>query len=184
MKAFKLYLGLGALISFYLLLPAPELPPPDLPESVKSDLPGDTVQLTNVSAYFSNKNRHEVLSFYTDYFSRSKFLHIPLLTYRLNHPPEKARQVFRETKRSWYLEEIVHPLRGSLFVNGFEEGKRIDGKVIVEKKKLVYQGREWKNKISLRWFYSPGWARLLVFWFSWGLVYLVGQFWWQEIKAK
>ncbi len=115
----KLYFLVGILLSLYLLLPGPSLPPPDLPESLKSTEPGDTIQLTRVSAYYTQKQREEVISFYDDYYSHSPFLNLPFISYRLNHPPEHAREIWADTKQSYYLEEIVHPFAGSLFVNGF-----------------------------------------------------------------
>lgn len=179
----KIWLFLGGLITVYLLLPGPVLPPPALEDSLKSEEPGDTVQLINVSAYFTDKERDEVINFYTDYFSRSKFLNIPLLSYRLNHPPEYARDVWVETKRSYYLEEIVHPLRESLFVNGFEWEKDVfTPPQKREKNKILVSGRVWRAKVSLRWFPSFWAKRLIVFWLGWGLFYLVFSFWGKEGK--
>lgn len=180
----KIWLIIGILISVYLVLPSPKLPPPDLPESLKSTEPGDTVQLPRIAAYFTDKTRNEVLDFYTHYFSRSPFLGLPLPTYRLNHPPEYGKQVVRETTRSYYLEEIVHPFRESFFVNGFEwkndvftpPEKRVKNKILVG-------GRVWQAKITLRWFPSRVGARLATFWLAWIVLFIVLKEWGKELKA-
>ena len=179
----KIWFFLGLCITFYLILPGPRLPPPDLPQSFRSTEPGDTVQLPRISAYFTDKTRDEVLSFYTNYFARSPFLNFPLITYRLNHPPEYAKQVVRETTRSYYLEEVVHPLRESLFINGFEwekdvftqPKKRIKNKILVE-------GKVWRSKVTLRWFVSHWGTRLMIFWSAWLMLFIVFQQWYREIK--
>lgn len=177
MKKIKIFFWfVGVLISIYLILPGPSLPPPDLPESPKSTEPGDTVQIPNVAAYFTNKTREEVLAFYTDYFP-SPF------SFRLNYPPEYARDVFAPTKRSYFLEEIVRPGRESLFVNGFEwESDVFTPPERRIKNKIVIDGKVWLSKVSLRWFDSFWPVRLLVFWLAWGLFYLLLINWRKEVK--
>lgn len=147
----------------YLCLPAPK-DFPYLPNSIKSVEPGDTTQIVNVAAYYTDLPRQEVVDFYFRYFSRSSFLNIPLLTYKLNHPPERIREVLRETQRSTYVEEIIHPLRESVFVNGFEwdndpftlSSKRI-------KNILIVDGRTYRFKITLFYQESELWQRLVIF---------------------
>jgi len=151
------------LIFAYLLLPPPlEIPP--LPESLKSTEPGDTIQIPDVSAYYTNLSRQEVLDFYQKNFSKSRFLGIPLPTYRLNHPPEYARQIIRDTQQSSYLEEIVHPLRESLFVNGYEwENDPFTPPASRPQYRMVINGREFKCKVTIRPFFSNLRARIIVF---------------------
>ena len=165
-----LFFAFGVIFSLYLILPGPSLPPPDLPDSLKSDEPGDTIQLTNVSAYYTEKDRKSVIRFYQDYFSRSSFLNFPLLTINLNHPPELAKTIIKDTMQTYYLEELIHPFRESLFINGFEwendvftpVGKRA-------KNKMIYRGIVWPAKITLKWSTSGTIARVAIFWFSWSL---------------
>lgn len=61
----KYFLILLAIFNFlfllYLVKPAPQIP--DLPNSLKSDLPGDTIQIPNVKGYFTNMSRTEVINF-------------------------------------------------------------------------------------------------------------------------
>jgi len=150
--------------NFYLLLPPPsEIPP--LPNSLRSTEPGDTVQIKGVSAYYTDLSRKEIVDFYFKNFSKSSFLGIPLITYKLNHPPERIREVLRPTQFSTYVEEIVHPLRGSLYINGYEWEKdpftppkqRVKNILIVNQK--VY-----KCKVTLFVQYSAWWQRLIIWW--------------------
>lgn len=157
---FVFFIILGTL---YLVLPAPK-EFPDLPNAVKSIEPGDTIQIANVSAYYTDMPRKEVVDFYFRYFSRSPFLNIPLISYKLNHPPERIREVLRDTQQSTYVEEIVHPLRESVFVNGFEWNndpftppkQRI-------KNVLIVNGRTYQFKVTLFYQESEVWQRLIVF---------------------
>ena len=170
------YLLLGLLIIGYLIIPAPKFPPPDLPQSIKSTEPGDTVQLSNTSAYFSDQSRANVINFYTSHFKRIKIFNISfsLPQYRLNHPPEEARRIWVDTKRSYYLEEIVHPLRESLFIDGFEWANDVFTKPQRRiKNKMVVGGRVWQAKVSLRWFQSSVLARLLIFSLGWYFLFVL-----------
>lgn len=104
----------------YLLWPGPEsinnFPP--LPGSLKSDEPGDTVQTPNIAAYFSQEKRAGITSFYKNSFRNLSFKILPPI--RLNHPIEEAKQYIRDEQTGTFLEEYVFPLRGSIFVNGYE----------------------------------------------------------------
>ncbi|PIV01258.1 hypothetical protein COS54_01190 [Candidatus Shapirobacteria bacterium CG03_land_8_20_14_0_80_39_12] len=159
--------------TFYLLLPVPKNFP-DLPGAVKSTEPGDTVQIANVSAYYTDMPRKDVVRFYQDYFSRSPFLGIPLITYKLNHPPERIREVLRDTQQSTYVEELIHPLRESVFINGFEwnndpftsPGGRI-------KNILVVNGKTYQFKVTLYYQESKIWQRILIFYLILILIYLL-----------
>jgi len=186
----KVWLIIGIFISIYLVLPGPKLPPPDLPtqagspESLKSTEPGDTIQLPRISAYYTNKSRAEAVSFYQNYFSHSSLLNIPLFTYRLNHPPEYVKQVIRDTAKSWYLEEIVHPFRESLFVNGYEGQIEVRGRLQPDKrKKFLVGGKSWSAKVTLRWFPSRVGARLAVFWLAWTALLVILKEWRKEIDG-
>lgn len=140
---------------FYLLLPPPILK--DLPNSAKSNEPGDTVQLKNVSAYYTNLSRTEVINFYRSIYS-------PVFMIRLNHPPELAKTIFRDTMQSYYLEEFYLPFKESLYINGYEWQNDVFTKP--EKRiqnKLIYEGKEYRSKITLRTFPTSIPQRLLAF---------------------
>lgn len=179
----KLWLGLGILLTIYLIIPGPKMPPPGLPKSLKSTEPGDTVQIENLSAYFTNKSRQEVIAYYQDYFSKSSFLNIPLPTIRLNRPPEYAKQVIKDTIQTYYFEELVHPFRESLFINGFDWEKDVfTPEASREKNKIKVGGKIWQAKITLHWFPSHVLVRTSIFWFSWILLWQIGKEAVKEVK--
>ena len=119
-NVFKIILAVTLLlVGVYLLLPSPSVPPP-LPDSLKSTEPGDTVEIPGLFAYYTNLSRGEVIAFYQKHYSKSRFLGIPLITYRLNYPPEYVDWAIRDTIHTSYLEEIIHLLRESFYINGYE----------------------------------------------------------------
>lgn len=159
--------------TFYLILPAPRNFP-YLPNSVKSIEPGDTVQIANVSAYYTDTPRAEVVDFYFRYFSRSPFMGIPLPSYKLNQPPERIREILRDTQQTTYVEEIVHPFRESVFVNGFEWDNDPftvpSGRV---KNILIVDGTTYRFKVTLFYQESKLWPRLLIFYLTLLAVYFL-----------
>ena len=145
----------NVLALFYLLIPTPQLP--DLANSVKSDLPGDTVQISNVSGYFTNMTRTEVINFYKSHYSGP-------FRINLNHPPEKAKEIIVDTIPSYYFEEFVLPFKESLYINGFEwENDVFTKEENRYKNKIEYQGIEYKSKITIRRFPTTIPQRLIVF---------------------
>lgn len=110
-KLFLFFLGINLLIIVYLLLPLPALP--YLPNSTKSTLPGDSYEIPNVDAYFTNSSRTDVMNFYYQIYRNPFYI-------RLNHPPEKSKAVIINTIQSTYLEELVIPFKQSLFISGYE----------------------------------------------------------------
>jgi len=173
MRIFKYFLiTLFFLGNVYLALPSPLSPQdlPSLPKSVRSIEPGDTTQIANVVAYYTDLSREEVVDFYFNEFSKSKFKNIPFISYRLNHPPERIREVLRDTQQSTYVEEIVHPLRESLFVNGFEwNNDPFTSKKRRIKNILIVDGKIYKFKVTVYYQGSKAWQRLLVWWGIWVL---------------
>lgn len=108
------------LLLIYMLWPSPQHISQfkTLPDSEKSTLEGDTIQIPNVSAYFSNNSRDFVIPFYLKNYQKLSNLPFPPL--RINHPPEYSWNVIKKHTDSTYLEELVYPLRDSLYVNGLE----------------------------------------------------------------
>lgn len=165
---------IGVLISLYLIVPAPKLPPSDLSEAFKSDEPGDTWQLKDVSAYYTNKERKDVISYYQDYFSQISLF--PIV--RLNHPPEFGREVFIDTKQTYYLEELIFPMKQSLFINGYEWENDVFTPVASRKQYILEaDGKVWKSKVSLKWFSSHVFVRLVTFWSAWAILLITTSFW-------
>ncbi|MBU1000390.1 hypothetical protein KKE78_03285 [Patescibacteria group bacterium] len=116
----KFFLVFSAALLVYMIWPGPSNISDfmSLPHSVKSDLAGDTVQIPNVVAYFSDNFREEVVSFYLENYQKKTRL--PFGPMRLNHPPEYSWTVIKKHTDSTYFEELIYPLRDSLYVNGFE----------------------------------------------------------------
>lgn len=150
-----LFVVFNVLFTIYLILPVPNLK--ELPNSVHSNLPGDTTQLTNVTGYYTNLSRTEVMNFYQSIYS-SPFL------IRLNHPPEKAKEIFRDTMQSYYIEEFITPLKQSIFVNGYEWEKDVFTKP--EKRiqnKLIYNNITYPSKINTKIINTPIYSRIIIF---------------------
>lgn len=128
----------------YLLIPVPTLP--DLPYSAKSDEPGDTTQMVNITAFYTNQTRTQVINFY-----KAKYTS-PIII-RLNHPPEKSKEIIRDTTQSYYLEEFIIPFKESIFVNGYEWENDVFTKPEARaKNKLIFKGKEYKAKITIKKF--------------------------------
>ncbi len=132
-----------------------------LPNSARSTLSGDTVQVPNLKAYFSNNYRAFVIPFYQNQFqTMTKFPFPPL---RLNHPPEYAYQMIKDQTQSTYLEEFTYPLRASIFVNGLEpfdettKEPRYSGATLFEQSGGMYE-----TKVTLRYYPSSYVARIVV----------------------
>jgi len=150
---------------FYLIQPIKS--PPDLPNSLRSTLPGDTTQITNVRAYFTNLSRTEVINFYkANYGGLARVI--------LNHPPEKSQEIFVDTMQSYYLEEFIIPFKESLYVNGFDWENDVFTKP--EKRivnKLIFEGKEFKSKITIRTFPTSIPKRLAIFFMTEITLYLI-----------
>jgi hypothetical protein len=97
-------------------------------------------------AYFTNFTRQEVMDHY-----KKQFSYLP--TFRLNYPPEDAQLLIRDQTRSVFLEELVHPLHGSVYVNGFVPKEAKDD--------IWYKGNHYEMKITVKYTPSSLWVRLV-----------------------
>lgn len=157
-----IFLFFSLILLIYLLIPGPSSINdfPALPNSAKSTLEGDTIQIPNISAYFSDNYRLFTTNFYQ--INYKKLLLIPFPPIRLNYPPEFAFVAIKDQTKSTYLEEYVYPLRDSLYVNGYEpfyeNGEpKFWGSVKADEGSGIYY-----NKVTLRYYPSPIWVRLIV----------------------
>ncbi|MBU3957130.1 hypothetical protein KKI19_02555 [Patescibacteria group bacterium] len=166
-KKWAKIVGLAALLIYllgvvYLLLPGPNLP--DLEPAFRSTEPGDTWQIPGVWAFYTDLSRRESIDFFEKAFSRSSFLNLPLPTFRLNHPPEYARETIRDTLASNFYEELIHPLRESLFISGWIPSE--DQVYLSQSKEAItyflIEGKQYNAKITLYHVKSPIWATLLI----------------------
>ena len=153
--------------SAYLLLPNPVYP--DVSSATRSNEPGDTWQNPDQKAFFTNKTRQEVLQEMQNSFSLAS---IP--SFRLNYRPEESGQFIREQIDSYYLEEIVHPLRESLFVNGWEPQNSPYWRTVEPDKRpsIEIDGVTYNAKIILKPVYSSPLSRIFVWTFIFPLGYL------------
>lgn len=149
----------------YLVLPGPQSVGdiPQLSESLKSKEPGDTTQVPNISAYFSNQRREDVTNFYHEKFSYLSFLGIKIPAISLNHPPEEAYTYIRDQQASTYLEQYTYPLRDSLFVNGFEPFD-INGKSYKRGATSIFiEGNYYDSKTNIRYYGSSVFMRVFIY---------------------
>lgn len=137
---------------FYLALPGFNFPEPP-PGSLQSQEPGDT-ETPLRRAYFTDYDRGQVMAWYKDQMSRS-FMGIPLPTYLLNYPPEDAQTLIRDQTRTTFLEEIVHPMRESVYVNGFEPSDPKDA--------VIINGTHYRQKIIIKYVPSNLFIRIALF---------------------
>jgi hypothetical protein len=154
---------LGAI---YLVLPSPTTP--DLTDSMRSDEAGDTWQHPDQKGFYTNKARAEVLSEMQNKFT-VKINNFVIPSYRLNYRPEETADFVREQVASNYLEEIVYPLRDSLFVNGYEPrnapvNRNIDPRYIPG---IPYKDTYYFSKVTIRPVTSSVLGRL----FIWTLIF-------------
>lgn len=153
---------LAFIFLIYLLLPGPgsinSFSP--LPNSLKSTEEGDTIQVPNIAAYFSDEFRETVIPFYLEEYKKNTVF--PFYPLRLNHPPEFAYTAIKDQTRSTYLEEFFYPFRDSLFINGYEpfykdRTPKFDGAT-----DIVVEDIFFNSKTILRFYPATIWARLVV----------------------
>lgn len=145
-KIFTFLISIFLLI--YILPPSPEFPTPPS-DFVQSFEPADTETLFR-RGYYTNLSRAEVINHYEREFNKGFNVYTP----RLNYPPEDAPLLIRDQTKSTFLEEITHPLRESLYINGFEPK--------TEEYAQYYKGIRYNQKIIIRYVPSPVWIRILV----------------------
>lgn len=139
-----LVLLLCSFVALYLVWPVPGLPKPP-PDSFISTEPADTESIFR-TAFYTNLPRAEVITYYKTQW-RQPFI-------RLNHPPEFAFEYIRDQTRSSWLEELVHPWKDSIYINGFYP--------TTPQEQFNYNGDHYIGKITLRYLPSSPITRLTV----------------------
>ncbi len=134
-------------LSIYVYPVSPEFPQPPS-GSVQSNEPAD-VESPLRRGYYTNLSRQEVIAHYEKEFNQG-FYYAP----RLNYPPEEAPALIRDQTKSTFLEEINHPLRESIYINGFEPKE--------EQYAQFFEGVRYKQKVIVRYVPSNNWVRLAV----------------------
>lgn len=131
-----------------------------LPSSFKSQLEGDTVQIPNVSAYFSNNFRELAVPYYLSNYQNNT--HLPFPPLRLNRPPEYSWIAIKKHTDSTYIEELVYPLRDSLYVNGYEPFYSDGTPKFWGSTKFTAGTQDYYTKTTLRFYPSKLIIRILV----------------------
>ncbi len=168
-----LFVLLSTLFIFYLLLPNPTFPEPPS-DALQSNESADT-ETPLRRAYFTNYTREEVMTHYKDQFEKPVFFGIFLPSYRLNYPPEEAQTIIRDQTRSTFLEEIVHPFRESVYINGFKPS--------LQKDAIFIDGKDWYQKITVRFVPSNSIVRVTIVVLALALVAIVAKEWGTAIKG-
>jgi len=163
----------------YLVLPGPVIPV--LPNSFRSTEPGDTWQFPGIWGYYTDLPRQEVVNFFRQAYGKSWLWGLPLPVIKLNHPVEYCQEKVRDTQWFSYCEELVNPLKESLFIGGFtpteDDFYQRRVKTPIE---LKVEGKVYKTKVLLKHVESPIWARILVWTGIWGVTLLL----WRLKKKK
>lgn len=136
-----LYVVIFSVLLIYVILPEPQFPTPPA-DSIQSNEPADT-ETPLRRAYFTNYTRQEVMDHYKNEFSKPTIFNIPFIGYSFNYPPEESQITIRDQTRSTFLEEIVHPLRESIYINGFEPKTQKDA--------IFIENRSWRQKIIIKY---------------------------------
>lgn len=159
---FSIFLISSFLLLVYMLWPGPSKISDfkALPNSDKSKLEGDTIQIANVAAYFSDNFREFVVPLYSNVYQGSSRLPFPPL--RLNYPPEFSWVAIKKHTDSTYLEELVYPLRDSLYINGFEPFYSDGQPKFWGATKFEVDNHSWYTKTTIRFYPSSTWAKILV----------------------
>lgn len=171
----------------YLLWPGPSsiqsIAP--IPDSLKSDEPGDTIQNKNIAAYFSQTERDFITDFYYDQFSYLNILGLKIPAIRFNYPPEDAKVRVRDQIQTTYLEEYSYPFRDSLYVNGLD-------KVIWNKlnhiptdelnKNIIINEQSFNSKTTLRYYGSSVIWRVIIYIGAWVLTLAIIKIFWRAFK--
>ena len=170
MKILYVIFAFGYII--YLVLPNSSFPQAQT-NSIQSNEPAD-IESDLRRAYYTNLSRTEVLNYYEDLFSKNTIVRIKLPTYRLNYPPEEAQTLIRDQTRSTFLEEIVHPFRESIYINGFQPKE--------DKDAIIVDNKRWNQKIIVKYIKSNVFNRLIVGVSSLLLILILSSAWIRFVK--
>lgn len=146
-----LFAVFGMAFLIYLALPSPAFPS-GLWDFKPSTEPSD--QETPLrQGFYTNTTRDQLISHYKTEFKWGIVL---------NYPPEDAQTLIRDQTKSNFLQEIVHPMRESIYVNGYKpEGG--DFKVIVKyvPSNVVVRLLIGLATLGVTWLLIGEWARTL-----------------------
>lgn len=161
----------------YVLVPEPgsisDYPP--MPNSLKSDEPGDTYQVRNIAAYFSDFDRVFITDFYRNSYRGAFLFGVLFPPVTINHPPQYALSSIRDQLFSvTFVEEFVYPLRGSVIVAGYEpavDNDRLKASSDYYSDRIHINGVYYVSKTTLRAFPTSWYVRLLVYLGIWVVLF-------------
>ncbi len=158
-----LFLCLGIALLIYLALPEPQFPDALWDFKVSTQPADQETPLRR--GYYTNITREQLMSHYSKEFGWGA---------RLSYPPEEAQALIRDQTSSSFLEEIVHPMRESLFVNGYRPKS--------DKEILEVDGVHYEEKVIVKYVGSNLFVRLLVGLATIGASWLLIQEWRRTIR--
>jgi len=133
----------GILLLAYLGLPNVGFPL-SLPGVFQSGEPAD-IETPLRRGYYTDMARSEVMDWYQNQFKWGIIL---------NYPPENAQVLIRDQTKSTFLQEIVHPFRESIYINGFEPKDA--------QYEININGVHYRQKVIVRFVESSVWIRIAV----------------------
>ena len=161
------YILCSLLLLGYIIYQTPNIPDA-LDDSIRSYEPAD-VESDLRRGYYTNYGRSETLFHYQKKFILFKKLPNSIFNFRLNYPPEESQWLIRDQTRSTFLEEIVHPMRESIYISGFEPQK--------DKDKIIIDGVSWRQKVIIRYVQSTIIARIAIALSVLSLIPIIVKYW-------
>jgi hypothetical protein len=155
---FPLFSILFLALFVYILLPSPSFPLPPQ-DALQSKEPADS-ETPLRRAYFTNLTREEAMKHYLNQFNWGL---------RLNYPPEESAILIRDQTKSTFLEEIVHPLRESIYINGYEPKEPQNA--------INIAGLSWRQKIIVRYVPSNVLVRITTVLLTSVCIFILGREW-------
>ncbi len=160
-KALFVVFGISLLV--YLAWPAPPFPD-TLWDFVSSTEPADK-ETSLRRGYYTNLTREQLMDHYYEQFWWGE---------RLNYPPEEAQTIIRDQTKATFLEEVVHPMRESIFIAGNELG--------TDRGSFQVGGVSFKQKVIVKYVGSNVYLRLLLGMLTLLLIWLLTKEWISTIK--
>jgi len=156
---------LGIALLIYLVWPAPTFPK-TLWDFTSSTEPADKESPLR-RGYYTNLTREQLMDHYSKEFGWGE---------RLNYPPEEAQIYIRDQTKATFLEEIVHPMRESLFIAGNELS--VDGGT------FEINGKVFKQKVIVKYVTSNVFMRVLTGLSTLGLIWILASEWIKTVKTS
>jgi hypothetical protein len=155
----------GIALVIYLAWPAP-LFPTTLWDFVPSNEPADK-ETPLRRGYYTNLTREQLMSHYVAEFGWGEVL---------NYPPEDAQTLIRDQTKATFLEEVVHPMRESIFIAG-NELSPTEGTFTVN-------GQIFKQKVIVKYVGSNIFVREFIGLCTLVLIWILGSEWVKTIKGS